>query len=166
MRSISALNSASYRAKAQSVSSGRYGFPLGFPAAFRRPGNRIGYKRLPRKTMHELQVTNSILHTVLDRAVQSDVRKILKIRLLVGELNDFQQEWIQRYFDLLSKASIAEGAQITIERVPAAFRCHDCGQDFEVEIRFIDRVQCPQCSGVNFSLQRGRELLIQDMEVE
>jgi hydrogenase nickel incorporation protein HypA/HybF len=116
--------------------------------------------------MHELQVTDSILHTVLDRAAQSDVRKVLTIRLLVGELNDFQQEWIQRYFDLLSKASIAEGARIMVERVPAAFRCHDCGRDFEAEVRSIDRVLCPRCSGVNFSLQRGRELLIQDMEVE
>ena len=115
--------------------------------------------------MHELQVTRSILQTVLDRAAQSDARKVLKIRLLVGELNDFQQEWIQRYFDLLSKASVAEGAQIVVERVPAAFRCHDCGRDFEVEIRLIDRVRCPQCSGVNFSLQRGREFLIRDMEV-
>lgn len=116
--------------------------------------------------MHELQVTNSILQTVLDCTTKIDVRKILKIRLLIGELNDFQVEWIQRYFDLLSKASIAEGAQIVVEMVPAAFRCSDCGQDFEVKIKSIDRVLCPRCSGINFSLMRGKEFLIRDMEVE
>ena len=116
--------------------------------------------------MHELQVTKNIFQIALDRAGPRDARKILKIRLLVGELTDFQQEWIQRYFDLLSKDSIAEGAQIAVERVPAAFLCHDCGRDFHVDVRIIDRVLCPQCSGTNFSLQRGREFLIQDMEIE
>jgi len=116
--------------------------------------------------MHELQVTKGILEAVLDHAARSSARKVLKVRLIVGELTDFKQEWIQRYFDLLSKASIAEGAHITVERVPAAFLCHDCGCDFHVDIRVVDRVLCPQCSGTSFSLERGRELLIQDMEVE
>ena len=75
--------------------------------------------------MHELQVTHDILQTVLDYAGRNAVKKILTIRLLVGELNDFQQEWIQRYFDCVSKDSIAEGAAIAIEKVPAAFRCRD-----------------------------------------
>ena len=116
--------------------------------------------------MHELQATKGILEIVLDRAAQCDARKVLKIRLLIGELTDFQQEWIQRYFDLLSRNSIAAGAQIAVERAPAAFLCHDCGRDFHVDVRAIDRVVCPRCSGTNFSLQRGREFLIQDMEVE
>jgi hydrogenase nickel incorporation protein HypA/HybF len=116
--------------------------------------------------MHELQVTQDILQTVLDYASRNDVKKILRIRLLVGELNDFQQDWVQRYFDRVSKASIAEGAEITLEKVPTAFRCRDCGRDFEVEVSLTDRVRCPHCGGADFSLLRGRELLIRDMEVE
>lgn len=83
--------------------------------------------------MHELQVTNDTLQTVLD---------------------------------CVSKDSIAEGAAIAIEKVPAAFRCRECGREFEVEVRLTDRVRCPRCSGADYSLLRGREFFIQDMEVE
>ncbi len=115
--------------------------------------------------MHELQVTKSILQTALEMAAQSNAARILTIRLLVGELNDFRQEWMQRYFDLLSKNSIAEGARLSVQSVPASFFCHDCGREFPAELRLLDRVLCPQCSGANFTLQRGKELLIRDMEV-
>jgi hydrogenase nickel incorporation protein HypA/HybF len=122
-----------------------------------------GRRPLP---VHELQVTQDILDTVRDFAGRNDVRKVLKIRLLIGELCDFHQEWVPRYFDRLSAASVAEGAEITIETVPAAFRCDDCRTEFEVEVRLTDSVRCPGCGGAGFSLLRGRELLIQDMQVE
>ena len=116
--------------------------------------------------MHELHVTESILQTVLRSAAQSQAQRILRIHLIVGELTDFKQEWIQRYFDYLSKASIAEGARISIERVPASFRCNGCGQELEAGITASDSLRCPFCSGVGFSLVHGREFLVKDMEVE
>jgi hydrogenase nickel incorporation protein HypA/HybF len=115
--------------------------------------------------MHELQVTQSILQTVLRRASEAGARRVHRIWLQVGELNDYQQEWIQRYFDLIARASIAEGAQIAVERVPASFRCRDCGWEFEAELRLIDRLRCPACSSANASMQHGKEFLIRDMEV-
>ena len=64
--------------------------------------------------MHELPVTESILKIVLKHARVSGVRKVRTIRLIVGKLSDLEDEWIQRYFDYLSKGTVAEGARLGV----------------------------------------------------
>jgi hydrogenase nickel incorporation protein HypA/HybF len=116
--------------------------------------------------VHELAVTRSILETVLAHARASGAGRVLRIYLVVGVLNELQEEWIQRYFDYLSRESPAEGAELVVEPVPAMFRCTSCALEFEVEIRSVDRVRCPDCSEENVVLERGREFLIRAMEVQ
>lgn len=111
-------------------------------------------------------MTQGILDTVLRSARQVDARRVARIRLVIGEFSDLQQEWLQRYFDYLSKGTIAEDAEILIRRVPAAFACMDCGGEFDVDLKRTDRVRCPVCRGSNCRLVRGREFLVDDMEVE
>jgi hydrogenase nickel incorporation protein HypA/HybF len=115
--------------------------------------------------MHELQVTRSIFQTVINHASEAGASRVHRIRLQVGELNDYRQEWIQRYFDLISQASIAEGARISVERVPASFVCRDCGHGFAMPFQQIDRLRCPRCGGANASLEHGKEFLVRDVEV-
>jgi hydrogenase nickel incorporation protein HypA/HybF len=115
--------------------------------------------------MHELPVTQSILDTVLDYARENGVEKVLRIRLTIGALNDFKREWIQRYFDYLSRETPAEGAQIVIRRVEPAFHCSGCEHTFDVDLGSVDRVRCPLCGGEEVHLERGREFFITDMEV-
>jgi hydrogenase nickel incorporation protein HypA/HybF len=116
--------------------------------------------------MHELQVTQSILDTVLEAARAGGLRRVARIHLVVGELNELRQEWIQHYFDHLSEGSAAQGATILVEEVPAGFACHDCGGQFQVQMSEVDTVRCPGCRGTNLSLARGREFLIRDVEGE
>jgi hydrogenase nickel incorporation protein HypA/HybF len=115
--------------------------------------------------MHELSVTQSILDTVLGYARENGVEKVLSIRLTIGALNHFQREWIQRYFDYLSRETPAEGAQIVIRRVDPAFHCSSCDHTFDVDLESVDRVRCPLCSGEEVHLERGQEFFITDMEV-
>jgi Zn finger protein HypA/HybF involved in hydrogenase expression len=68
--------------------------------------------------MHELSITRSILETVLAHARAAGVQKVLRIHLVVGELNEFKGQWIQRYFDYLSRNTSAEGAGIAVEQDP------------------------------------------------
>jgi len=115
--------------------------------------------------MHELQVTHSILETVLAHARANGVQRVIRIHLTVGALNDFQREWIQRYFDYLSRETPAAGAEIAVHRVEPGFRCSSCDLSFEVDLAGVDRVCCPQCGGQEVRLERGREFYIRDMEV-
>jgi hydrogenase nickel incorporation protein HypA/HybF len=115
--------------------------------------------------MHELPITESILNIVLRHAEANQALKVVKISLRIGELSDIVDEWVQRYFDYLSKDTIAEGATLKIERSPVIFRCKACEKDFRFDIRKIKDIICPVCGGKSVELVSGREFYIKDIEV-
>ncbi len=90
--------------------------------------------------------------------------RIVSIYLQVGELRDFTEEWMQRYFDYLSHGTVAEGGKIIIKRTPAAFECMECANNFKGDIR-QDSILCPGCSSAKIKLISGKEFLIESIEV-
>ena len=115
--------------------------------------------------MHELQVTERILDIVLRHAKTNNVSKILSIQLQIGELSDLENEWVQRYFDYLSKDTLAENAKLVIERTPVVMRCDSCSISFEVNLKENKDIECPACGSAKCSLVSGRDYYIKDMEV-
>jgi len=116
--------------------------------------------------MHELPVTENILNVVLKHAQANDVRRVKTIRLKVGRLSDLEDEWIQRYFDYLSKGSVAEGARLEIERTPIVMRCNACSASYHVEAAEIGDRPCPSCGSAGGTLRSGREYFVREMEAE
>ena len=116
--------------------------------------------------MHELPVTQSILDIVLKHAQMNGVTKIHTISLAIGKMSDLEDEWVQRYFDYLSKDTIAQGARLKIERTPVVLGCDSCSHNFEVDIKKMEDIVCPQCGEKKFSLISGREYYIKNMEAE
>ena len=115
--------------------------------------------------MHELPVTKSILNIALKHANSNNVERIVSISLRIGELSDLVNEWVQRYFDYLSKDTIAEGAKLDIERSPVVFRCDGCEKSFQVDLKKIKEVICPNCGGKKNTLISGREYYIKNIAV-
>ena len=116
--------------------------------------------------MHELPVINSILEVILKHAKMNSVKKVHAISLVVGDLSDLEDEWMQKYFDYVSKGTVAEGARLKIERVPAVVSCTVCGHNFEVVKTRMDSTTCPECGEKKFRLVSGRGYHIKDMEAE
>ena len=88
--------------------------------------------------MHELQVTERILDVVLKHAAGHDVSKIVVIHLRIGELSDLEDEWLQRYFDYLSKDTMAENARLAIEKA-AGSTCRFTKLSTNVTLRCASR---------------------------
>jgi len=44
-------------------------------------------------------------------------------------------------------------------------KCEDCSDDFQVNIKEVDEIKCPQCQGKNNKLISGREYFVKSMEV-
>jgi hydrogenase nickel incorporation protein HypA/HybF len=116
--------------------------------------------------MHELPITESILKIVLKHAEKNHVGKVMSISLRVGKLSDLEDDWIQRYFDYLSKGTLAEGAKLKIERTPIMLQCNACSTSYEVEMANIGDAVCPDCGEKDSKLISGREYYIKDMEVQ
>jgi hydrogenase nickel incorporation protein HypA/HybF len=115
--------------------------------------------------MHELAVTKSILQLVLDETEKNQAKEILKIQLVIGEMRNLEEEWIQRYFDYISKGTIAEHAVIKVRKVPVLFECKLCGEKFSADVHLEEKILCPKCKGFNYDLVAGRELVIENIEV-
>jgi hydrogenase nickel incorporation protein HypA/HybF len=113
--------------------------------------------------MHELGVTENIVNITLAKADEAQASKVLKINLVVGDLSGFVPDCIQFYFDTLSKDTIARGAALHFETVPAELRCRNCSATFRPK----DTIWCcPKCGSQSVEIFRGRELYIESVEVE
>ena len=115
--------------------------------------------------MHELQVTERILDVVLKHASGHDVSRIVVIHLRIGELSDLEDEWLQRYFDYLSRDTLAENAELAIEKVPIVVRCDSCAGSFELKKDQLREAVCPDCGESGFRLVSGREYFVKNIEV-
>ena len=113
--------------------------------------------------MHELPVTEELLKIVLEHAHQANAEQVLKVNLVIGELTSFVGESIQFYFEILSKGTEAEKANLAISRVSARARCQQCKNEFHPEgMNWI----CPQCGGPIEEVLEGREFYVESIEVE
>jgi hydrogenase nickel incorporation protein HypA/HybF len=115
--------------------------------------------------MHELQITERILEVVLEHARGQDVSKVVRIHLRIGALSDLEDEWIQHYFDYLSRGTVAENAILAITRTGAVLSCKSCACSFEVKREELGQARCPDCGEAGLELIAGREYLIENMEV-
>lgn len=116
--------------------------------------------------MHELPITENILKIVLKHAEANNVRQVVTIHLQIGKLSDLEDEWIQRYFDYLSKGTLAQGAKLKIERMPIMLQCRACSTSYEAEASKLGDLVCPNCGQKDSTLLSGREYYIKDMEVQ
>lgn len=114
--------------------------------------------------MHELSITQSILEIALEYGQRNGAQKILEVYLQIGEITDFEDEWLQRYFDFLSKDTIAEGAKVKIERIPAKGQCSKCFAIFSID-KTTWTNKCPTCGEENWELISGREFRVEALEV-
>jgi len=116
--------------------------------------------------MHELSVMKSILDIVVKQAQVHNVRKVRAIQLEVGMLSDLEAEWMQRYFNYLSKDTLAGKAELRIKWIPVVFQCQECNKSFEVERKRLHDVACSLCGQKKLTLVSGREYRIKNIEVE
>jgi hydrogenase nickel incorporation protein HypA/HybF len=116
--------------------------------------------------VHELPVTRSILGIVLRHAEAQGVRKVLTVDLSIGALSDLEAEWIQSYFDTLSRGTVAEGARLRVRRSPLTFRCYGCAGEFTAEREALDSAACPVCGSRDASIVSGAGYTVESLEAE
>ncbi len=113
--------------------------------------------------MHEMGITQGILAAAFDAAEEAGCSRITEIRISVGEMTEVVDFALQFAFEALTPDTMAEGATLVINQVPAKSRCLECGLEYD-----HDRFQmiCPKCGALNVELLQGRELLIDAIECD
>lgn len=113
--------------------------------------------------MHELAITESVIDLINQEARDKNFRKVLGISLRVGEYSGLIPECIREFFPIAAKGSIAEGAELDIQPVPAAFRCLECGYEGRVDRK---AACCPSCQSAAIRMTAGREFFVESLKVE
>jgi hydrogenase nickel incorporation protein HypA/HybF len=113
--------------------------------------------------MHEVGIMSSAIETVLAQTREHGASRVHLIVLRIGALSGVQPEALRFAFDVVTKDTLAEGATLEIDTVPARARCPDCELDFEPDSSFI--FTCPRCSRICGELAQGRELELARIEV-
>jgi len=112
--------------------------------------------------MHEQSIVSSLLSMALESAKKDNARKIISIKLVVGELTGVEKDAVIFYFGFMAKNTIAAGANLDLRYTKAQLRCRDCDIIFPRDKLKFD---CPECNKKAIEIIGGRELYIESMEI-
>ncbi len=113
--------------------------------------------------MHELAVTESILKIALRHAEAAKAERITELHLVVGQLASIVDESVQFYWDIISKDTLAEGAELIFRRVPAELACLSCNTRYAPS---KEALACPNCGSAAVQVVAGEEFYLEAIDVE
>ena len=113
--------------------------------------------------MHELSIMQSALECVLEGAEKARARRVIAVRLRVGVLSGVAPEALEFAFEALTPGTLAEGAELGIEHVPARFWCEGCDLEFQADDMLSE---CPKCHQFGAGLRSGQEMELASIEIE
>lgn len=119
--------------------------------------------------MHEMSVIVPIIRIGSKLAQQNHMKRVICVRLAVGEIHDLDEKWAFKYYDRYSKGTPLEGSTLKIRHIPICFRCKECGNEAAynhfnfVQVNLAD-MTCSRCGCREHEMISGDELLIEGIE--
>jgi hydrogenase nickel incorporation protein HypA/HybF len=74
-------------------------------------------------------MAQQILQVALEEVRRHGARRVSAIRLTLGELEGIGEEVLREAFAVVSQGTVAEGAELDIERVPGRVECEECEEE-------------------------------------
>ena len=112
--------------------------------------------------MHEMSLCESVVQILVASAKEQCFTTVKTVWLEIGVLSCVEPEAMHFSFDVVTRGTLAEGAKLVIERVPATARCLSCHQDVTVH-QYGD--PCPACGGSDLQISGGDQLRVKELEV-
>ena len=113
--------------------------------------------------MHEVTIMTEAVRLAVETAQARGASRIHELRLRVGAMSGAVPEALQFAFEAVTDGTMAQGATLAIEAVPASWWCAACAAEFGGDSPLVE---CPRCGAWSSELRGGRELDIASIEVE
>ncbi len=114
--------------------------------------------------MHELSLVQSLLEIVDEHASSHGFERVNSLTLSYGRLAGIEESALAFGFEVLSKGTRAQGAQLILEVSPGRLQCLQCLREFETG-EFAHT--CPGCGSLQVVLIGGlEELRLLEMDVD
>jgi hydrogenase nickel incorporation protein HypA/HybF len=112
--------------------------------------------------VHELSVCQGLLKQVANVAEANAASAVRKIVIRLGPLSGVEPELLSRAFPLARAGTVANGAELVIERLPVRIACETCGAESEAP---PNRLVCAQCGDWRTKLVSGDEMVLASVEL-
>lgn len=115
--------------------------------------------------MHEMGLVRPLVDAVLDHSEAANAEEVLSVHLSIGEYVDVIEQFIPKLFSFMARDTIAEHAEVVINRVPGYAACNDCNNIFSLDVKDESTWHCPRCGERNYRMFSGREFRIDSIEI-
>lgn len=112
--------------------------------------------------MHELGIARSLIDVALAAMAERGVAQpATALQVEVGRFTSVVPDSLRFYFEVLSRDTLLEGAELTIASIPLRTRCRTCAHESAPE---LPSLSCPRCEGL-VEIVAGRELRLVSVDV-
>jgi hydrogenase nickel incorporation protein HypA/HybF len=112
--------------------------------------------------MHEMSLMESVVEIACETALKNDATRVKSIHIDVGVLSHVDPDALHFCFEAIRFGSIAEGADLKINRIAGEGWCLDCAKTVPLTERFGG---CPECGQYHVQMTAGDELKVRELEV-
>jgi len=112
--------------------------------------------------MHELSVCRALIRQVQDIAREHRAMAVTSVKVQIGPLSGVEADLLKQVFPLASAGSVAEAAQLVIEKLSIRVRCESCGAETTAE---PNKLVCGTCGDWHTRLLSGDEMLLASVEL-
>ena len=119
--------------------------------------------------MHEFSVMSEIVKGIIDEAEKRNALRVERVTVEIGEYTMLGKEQLRFAFDVVSKGTLLENAELDLRTVAGTIEC-ECGFEGEVPPaedtphKSLPIMECPKCGGVA-KIVGGRECVIRDIRM-
>jgi hydrogenase nickel incorporation protein HypA/HybF len=124
--------------------------------------------------LHEFSAACSIVDTALEAAISNNATKVTVINIELGEFTFLIPEQLIFNFEIASKNTLLEGADLRIKSVKGQLTCANCGfegnskvdPDLPPQMAVFAPMRCPKCGSSSTRITGGRDFIITNIEAE
>lgn len=124
--------------------------------------------------MHEFSAACSIIDTAIEAAKGNNVTRIMAVNVELGEFTFLIPDQLTFNFEIASKDTIVEGAELRIKTIKGQLKCNECGfegaskvdPDIPPQIAVFAPMKCPHCGSSSTRIIGGKDFIITSIEAE
>jgi hydrogenase nickel incorporation protein HypA/HybF len=114
--------------------------------------------------MHELSIVEALIDQVRQEVEHTGHHgRVLQLEVSIGRLSGVYADAVRFAFGLLAAGTIVDGAKMVIHEPKPICRCHACHAEVEIDDLVV---QCPKCAADEITIEGGRDMMLQSIEIE
>ena len=110
--------------------------------------------------MHELGVVLEIFELVEEIMTEQNLKKVSTITVEIGELSGILPDYFKECWNVAKIGGTFDQTELILDFVPAVAGCN-CGTEYEMQKN--NRI-CPHCHQTDYTIIRGREFMVKQIE--